>query len=206
MDSQPLVFLATHLHHRRSEPRDRLDSIAIFFCALDRLKEPALVAGDLNAFPEKEEMSRFFSFMGDSYESNEGGEYTAPADDPDVRIDYILHDDHPRLSYRPGSYLIINDARTQVASDHLPVYAEYDLEILPGRGSPWPCSSTVYVDGTRSVGGDGTPGRPYKQVAVAVGAAPEGSLIGIRGAIYDEPQSIAKGLCLCSYNGMVELR
>jgi len=72
LDGQPLAFYSTHFHHKTAEPRDRLDAVPVVRCALGRLDQPAILAGDLNARPSSEEITRIMGFLTDSFQTNQG--------------------------------------------------------------------------------------------------------------------------------------
>lgn len=203
--TQILTIYSTHWPHLGVQQYDRFNAGSILRCAEDRLHLPLIAAGDLNTRPYWDEFPPLLDFLFDPFEANAGGDFTAPAESPFQRIDFVLHNGDSRLSYRPGSYLILNDARTRWASDHLPVVTEYDLEMAPRNGDERPCSESILVDKRRTPPGDGTYQTPWVTVAAAVEAASPGTLVGIHAETYYEPQTIGKDLCLCTYGGLTKI-
>jgi endonuclease/exonuclease/phosphatase family metal-dependent hydrolase len=113
-------FVATHLTHRPDEEHLRQQSIAIIndnlFAGV-----PAVLAGDLNAGPDTPSV-RFLAESGWTI-TNPLEKLTFPADSPTLTIDYI--------AVMPGEMFDVLDTRvvqnavTQVASDHLPLFTRF---------------------------------------------------------------------------------
>ena len=208
VDSQPFVFYSSHFDHKSAQ--DRLDSVPIARCVLGRLGLPGILAGDLNAKPSSEEMSSMTGFLSDSFRPNSGGEFTAPASAPKHRIDYILHNGDPRLSYVNDSFLIIRKADpNHEPSDHLPIYAEYQVNTDPNAGGNMTCPPNppmVHVDKTRIGSEHGTPEHAYHTLAKSVLEASGGEIIAIRPGTYIEPQTVKKHVILCTYDGNAVIR
>jgi endonuclease/exonuclease/phosphatase family metal-dependent hydrolase len=207
VDGQPLAFYTTHFHHKVAEPQDRLDAVPVVRCVLSRLGHPAILAGDLNAEPHKEEILRMMGFLSDSFQTNPGGDFTVPVDVPEKRIDYILHNSDSRLSYVDNSYLVIRQPNpANEPSDHLPIYAEYELTIGGGGNYCPPNPPIAHVDETRTGIQFGTPEYAYHTVGNAVSMASGGTIIAIRPGTYSEPQTLDKPMTFCTYDGFAEIR
>jgi endonuclease/exonuclease/phosphatase family metal-dependent hydrolase len=121
-DKQPLLFLATHLDHRRDD-RERLASAkAIAELAAGQGERPMLLVGDLNATPDSAVMTEF----GKSWRrANDEILPTIPVNQPARQIDYVM--------LRPAERWKVIDVKVidePVASDHLPILAT--VELLPG--------------------------------------------------------------------------
>jgi endonuclease/exonuclease/phosphatase family metal-dependent hydrolase len=113
---QPLFIINTHLHHISDEQDVRLAQVPILLDLWDNAATTILL-GDMNALPGAEEMDMIANTgFADSWaESGVGDEYTLPAHNPTVRVDWIWHTKD------------LISLKTQVlsttASDHLPVVA-----------------------------------------------------------------------------------
>ena len=129
---QTFVFIGTHLDHQRS-PEDRvMQAREINEVIKQYPNQPVLLAGDLNAEPGSEPMRILADHWTDAW-TEEGG-FTIPSDAPRKRIDYILYRPNDRWSvvkmYRG---IDVQEADTlwrallNVASDHLPLMAEFEL-------------------------------------------------------------------------------
>lgn len=123
----PLVFVATHLDHRRDDQERRQSAEVINKLAAD-WKAPAILAGDLNAPPESEVLKIF----GQQWKrANREIMPTIPVNNPRTQIDYILvrspgKDGAAASGWKVLSFKVLDEA---VASDHRAVFAE--LELLP---------------------------------------------------------------------------
>ncbi|TET34493.1 MAG: hypothetical protein E3J69_06185 [Anaerolineales bacterium] len=117
---QPLLVIATHLHHLAPDSLARQAQIPVLLRFWDG-QDYSLLLGDLNAQPDWVEM-KLIADAGllDSWsEAGVGQGFTFSAGDPYQRIDWIWHSDD----------LVAVEAQviqTQ-ASDHLPVVAILDL-------------------------------------------------------------------------------
>ncbi len=126
-DKQPLVFVATHLDHRRDD-RERRQSAEMINKLASEWNAPAILAGDLNAQPESEVLKIFAQQWK---RANREVMPTIPVDKPRGQIDYILvrspgEDGAAATRWRVLSFKVLDEA---VASDHRAVFAE--LELLP---------------------------------------------------------------------------
>jgi len=124
---QPLVFVATHLDHRRDD-QERRQSAEVINKLATEWKAPAILAGDLNATPESETLKIFAQQWR---RANEEVMPTIPVNNPRIQIDYILlrspgKDGAAASRWKVLSFKVLDEA---VASDHRAVFAE--LELLP---------------------------------------------------------------------------
>ncbi len=120
--TEPVVLMATHLDHRRDE-RERLESAnAINAQAKQHPQLVSLLAGDMNAVPSSETMTR----LGTLWTSvTDTPMPTIPVTAPARQIDFIL--------YRPQNRWNVVDVRVldeAVASDHRAIFAV--IELQPG--------------------------------------------------------------------------
>lgn len=121
--NEPLLLLATHLDFRADE-RERLASAkAINQLLAERLNQPALLAGDLNATPDSKTLQELEARWT---RANERPMATVPVDQPAKQIDFILF--HPADRWKVVEVKVLDEA---VASDHRAIFAVLDL--LPGK-------------------------------------------------------------------------
>lgn len=118
IDEIQVHFFNTHLDYRR-DPSVRLTQAEEMIEIMEGVEGPLLLMGDLNARPESEEISLLFELLEDAWILDDPG-YTFPADQPDRRIDYILHSAHFEVS---DVFVVETEA-----SDHLPVVADLRLK------------------------------------------------------------------------------
>lgn len=116
---RPLVFIATHLDHRRPDA-ERLESARVInAAAADRFGDrPAILAGDLNATPTSDVLARF----SEQWRNPTAELPTTPVESPRRQIDFVL--------VRPAPRWQIVEARVldeRVASDHRPLLAVLEL-------------------------------------------------------------------------------
>src|SRR5690625_819373 len=109
----------THLDYR-GDPMVRIAQVEETMEIMDSADEPMILAGDLNARPDAPELSPLFNRLEDVWAQKEADPgFTFPSDQPDRRIDYILHS---------GQFRVTNAFTVQTeASDHLPVVADLVL-------------------------------------------------------------------------------
>ena len=108
-------FFNTHLDYR-PDPSVRQTQVMEMIEIMDQAEGPVVLAGDLNARPDAQELSPLFVMLRDAWDaSGDAGDpgYTFPADAPDRRIDYILHSPHFEVAG-----ISVPDKQT---SDHLPI-------------------------------------------------------------------------------------
>ncbi len=121
-DGQTIRLFNTHLDYRR-DPRVRQIQVAETLARLRQIDGPAILLGDLNATPEKEELQPLFEHLRDAWkEETMGPGHTFPADNPDRRIDYLLVSDHFEVKHA--------EVISTTSSDHLPLV--FDLVLRPG--------------------------------------------------------------------------
>lgn len=116
---KPLLFLATHLDHRRKEAERVASAQYINKLITDRKGDTAILAGDLNATPDSNPLKELKKQW---QQSNTVARPTVPVKDPKRQIDYIL--------FRPGGAWKAVETKVlqePVASDHLPVLAILEL-------------------------------------------------------------------------------
>jgi endonuclease/exonuclease/phosphatase family metal-dependent hydrolase len=120
--SEPLLVIATHLHHLRPDHDVRLLQVPVLVDFWG--KRPfSLVMGDMNSWPGDPEMA-LFSQAGlvDSWaEAGHGDGFTYPSPDAQERLDWIWH--------TPDIRVASVEVPATTASDHRPVVAT--LEIGP---------------------------------------------------------------------------
>ena len=115
---QNVRFANTHLTSNNNAERLQQATTIVELLAGSRM--PTLLVGDLNATPEKPEITTLTAVWRDTWaEVGVGTGYTIEADNPTARIDFILHT--PTL--RPTAAEVI----TTNGSDHLPVTATFTL-------------------------------------------------------------------------------
>jgi endonuclease/exonuclease/phosphatase family metal-dependent hydrolase len=114
---QPVLVIATHLHHIPEESGPRLAQIPVLLNFWDGA-DHALLMGDLNSEPTWPEI-RLFEQAGmiDAWsEAGQGPGLTWPADDPDQRIDWIW--------MSPDLQATAAETVESTASDHRAVVAD----------------------------------------------------------------------------------
>lgn len=116
---QPLLVIATHLHHVEAESYVRMAQVPVLLDFWQGAPS-TLIIGDLNAEPHYPEMDliRQAGFIDAWQEAGSGEGLSWPADDPFERIDWIWH----------TADLVARQAVTGVstASDHRPLSAVID--------------------------------------------------------------------------------
>ena len=114
-------FFNTHLDYR-PDPAVRETQIMEMIGIMTEVDAPVVLAGDLNARPDAPELDPLFVLLRDAWEEREDEDdpgFTFPADEPDRRIDYILHSPHFEVA-------MIEVVESQ-ASDHLAIVADLIL-------------------------------------------------------------------------------
>ncbi|MEX0794313.1 MAG: endonuclease/exonuclease/phosphatase family protein, partial [Pirellulaceae bacterium] len=115
----PLLFLNTHLDHRRADAQ-RLDSAKQINQWVEKSpRRPALLAGDLNATPESPTLGEFKKHWTPS---NTEPRLTIPVKEPNRQIDFVLFSPEDRWTVVETT--VLNEP---VASDHLPILAVLEL-------------------------------------------------------------------------------
>jgi len=116
IDNTRIHLFNTHLDYRQ-DPSVRVAQIEEMMEIMKAAEGPVVLAGDLNARPEADELRPLFDLLKDvwEYKKDDPG-FTFPSDQPDRRIDYILHSGHFEVS---DAFTADTDA-----SDHLPVVVD----------------------------------------------------------------------------------
>lgn len=125
VETKDYVFASTHLDHRSSEAQlEQARTICSILCErYGDSSKPVFLCGDMNARPESEtimEFGKYFDLLSPTTDN------TCPAKNPKVCIDYIY-------SLKNKAKVQVKDSKVmkefqngdvEVASDHLPVFAE----------------------------------------------------------------------------------
>jgi endonuclease/exonuclease/phosphatase family metal-dependent hydrolase len=115
----PLIFLATHLDHRRPDAQRRASARAINALAERRAERRAILAGDLNDQPPSATLRdlelRWTAANADPLP-------TFPVADPARQIDYIMY--RPASRLKTVEVVVLDEA---VASDHRAILAVLEL-------------------------------------------------------------------------------
>lgn len=124
----PLIFVATHLDHRRDDA-ERLKSAEYINDLAVAWKHPAILAGDLNATPESEVLK---VFVKQWQRANREVMPTVPVAKPRVQIDYVLVRSPGTEGQTPPDasqwkVLHVEVLDEAVASDHRAIFAELEL-------------------------------------------------------------------------------
>ena len=117
-----ISFIGTHLDH--TGPTDRIVQINEIVSSFSTNRHPTILAGDLNARPESQEIDLLSKHWTAAY--GEEPALTFPCTGPRVKIDYIM--------FAPASRWRVLESRVidaPVASDHCPYLVV--LELLPAN-------------------------------------------------------------------------
>lgn len=109
----------THLDYR-PDPAVRQTQVKEMIGIMEQAEGPVVLAGDLNARPDAQELSPLFEILRDAWDARAEADdpgYTFPAEAPDRRIDYVLHS--------PGIEVIGISVPDKQTSDHLPVVVDF---------------------------------------------------------------------------------
>ena len=118
--TESLPLLATHLDFRADE-RERLASAKYINEQIAKHpKQPALLAGDLNATPDSKTLQRFETKWT---RANEKPMATVPVNQPTKQIDFVLY--RPRDRWKVIEVQVLDEA---VASDHRAIFAVLELQ------------------------------------------------------------------------------
>ncbi len=88
------------------------------------VNQPVIITGDLNLSDSHQGLHEMSYYFLDLTAQIEGKAYTYPAVKPSKRVDYIFMNDH----LVPLSIAIVDNEKTQLASNHLPVIARFRLK------------------------------------------------------------------------------
>jgi endonuclease/exonuclease/phosphatase family metal-dependent hydrolase len=118
-NATPLRFLSTHLDYRPDDA-ERMDSVkTIAGLVQERPDVPAILAGDLNSYPDSRTLAAFAELWT---RTDSTPTLTFPADKPNRQIDYILVRPAPR--WKVVELRVLDEP---VASDHRPLLAVLEL-------------------------------------------------------------------------------
>jgi endonuclease/exonuclease/phosphatase family metal-dependent hydrolase len=113
-EKEPLLFFATHLDYRASD-HERMASVPRIEEIVAGRKNPAIIAGDLNAQPDSRVLAEFVKHWRITTDKPLP---SFPSDNPNRQIDFIL--------VRPAERWKVVETRVveeKVASDHRPLLA-----------------------------------------------------------------------------------
>ena len=127
INGNKIGFMNTHIDFR-GDDTERLMNVEEIKDIAAPLEFPVIICGDFNDIPlgrTHTNMLENFKDVWEELKSNEG--FTYPADNPIKRIDYIFYANSDQNNYKltPISADVINSD----ASDHLPVVAEFEMDI-----------------------------------------------------------------------------
>ena len=116
---------------------DRMSSVDIIKEEAAKVKKPFFLAGDLNAVPESDVMTRL---QKDFLLLNDVRNFTIPADNPNRCIDYIAYytgenDDSEEKKSREKPFTVLSNrvVAESVASDHRPVVVTIRFKAKPSE-------------------------------------------------------------------------
>ncbi len=119
---RPVIFYATHFDYRGDDTERLASSVMLKDLIEQQSTQTIIVAGDLNTRPDTAVMKKLRKFLVDTHNEENGPGYTFPADNPDRRIDYIMHT--PRAGLKVIESRVIDEP---VASDHRPLLVVYEM-------------------------------------------------------------------------------
>ena len=106
-----IAFIGTHLDHLRNE-NDRMAQVKKINEVFSSIRYPTILAGDLNATPGSKPINILEEVWSGSYDKA-NPEPTYPSDDPQKKIDYVMH--YPKGKWKVLETRVICDS---IASDH----------------------------------------------------------------------------------------
>lgn len=115
---QSLTFYATHFDYRGNYDGERMDSARRVNQLAARRSQAAILAGDLNAEPERKPLEE----LSNEWSRDPRITPTYPADSPTKQIDYLLF--RPANRWRVIETRVIDEA---IASDHRPLLMVLEL-------------------------------------------------------------------------------
>ncbi|MEX0928047.1 MAG: endonuclease/exonuclease/phosphatase family protein [Balneolales bacterium] len=122
-----IAFMTTHLDNR-SEPNRLAGVEQIIETKRAYRGSPVIVSGDFNALPDSPVHLRMKEYFFDVWEDvGEGVGYTIPPAAPNRRIDYFFYTNNLVEEDRPKIRAISMEVIHSEASDHLPIYAEFEV-------------------------------------------------------------------------------
>ncbi|HEX6573543.1 MAG TPA: endonuclease/exonuclease/phosphatase family protein [Gemmatimonadaceae bacterium] len=108
-----------HLDYRR-DPAVRAMQVADILKIVGDSDTPTLFFGDMNARPDAPELGPLLARFPDSWPERQGPVFTAPARNPDRKIDYVL--------MSPGFRVLKSWVPVVYASDHFPIVVDLIVE------------------------------------------------------------------------------
>lgn len=113
-----ITFVSVHTTHVGSSKGtpERLEQIKFLVDELSPLPSNIILTGDFNSIPTSYEQVFLHKNFNDSWSDGDG--FTAPAEDPNKRIDYIFY-----KGLNATSCVVTQT----IISDHLPLYCEFKL-------------------------------------------------------------------------------
>lgn len=121
--NQSVRFISTHFQHNVAA--DRVEQAkAINLLTQNDKGIPTILAGDMNATPDSEPITILLEQWKNA--TNEPAAPTVPVKAPTKRIDYIFY--RPENALKLGKTYVIPEV---LASDHRPVFAEFELTPVP---------------------------------------------------------------------------
>lgn len=114
-----IQFASTHLDLKKENRLKQVDSILRIS---ERSAFPFILAGDFNAAPQSESISKLKE--GFNFPCTQNCPLTFPSDKPDRTIDYIIMNNAAYQSFKSVKYSAIREVW---ASDHLPLIQEVKL-------------------------------------------------------------------------------
>ncbi|OIQ39703.1 MAG: hypothetical protein BM563_03930 [Bacteroidetes bacterium MedPE-SWsnd-G1] len=111
-------FVGTHLDHTK-DSTDRINQAVALNKLFSDSDMPTILTGDLNAEPTSEAMQILFEEWSASHKNSE---FTYPADNPRIKIDYVLF--RPAHRWRVIESRVIDES---IASDHRPILTVLEL-------------------------------------------------------------------------------
>jgi endonuclease/exonuclease/phosphatase family metal-dependent hydrolase len=122
-----IAIMNTHLDHRSEA--DRLSSVEQIIETTRAYRGmPIILAGDMNAMPGSGTHLRLTESFRDVWdEIGDGPGYTFPPTNPSRRIDYFFYSNEIVQEGKPRLRAIKIEVIETDASDHLPIYAEFEV-------------------------------------------------------------------------------
>ena len=117
LEFEKYVFFVTHLS---LTPESRAESVQIINAERDKYSKPIILVGDFNAMPDSAVMKEFFKTWQDVGPKA----FTFPANNPKIRIDYVLVSVPDKKSVRVIDAQVLDEP---VASDHRPILSVIEL-------------------------------------------------------------------------------
>lgn len=117
-DRKMITFIATHLDNASAV--DRMAAVEVMETLLPTIKTPVLFAGDMNAVPDSDVITRLMKSMSSAVLDQPL--FTIPVKEPKRQIDYIFY--APQNRWKVKEVKVLDEA---VASDHRALFAVLEL-------------------------------------------------------------------------------